>query len=123
MLLLASAALILVQNITCCKANFHSSLPMSQHFKLRQGHFVGDAHRVWSLIPLIPDVPHRITNWGNHKHTSNVLVSVFRAYVQDPPITSRSRAPVDCIIVLLLYYSNKNVCFSRVYNVTYNIIP
>lgn len=36
---------------------------MSEHFKLRQGHFVGDAHRVRPLIPLIPDVPHRVTNW------------------------------------------------------------
>lgn len=34
---------------------------MSEHFKLRQGHFVGYANRVWSLIPLIPDVSHRIT--------------------------------------------------------------
>lgn len=76
---------------------------MSEHFKLRQGHFVGHAHRVWSLIPLISDVSHRITNWGNHKHTSNVLVPAFGAYVQDPPITSRPRAPVDCIIIFYVH--------------------
>lgn len=63
---------VFVRNVTCCKAYFHSSLPMSQHFKLRQRHFVGDAHRVWSLIPLIPDVSHCITNWINHKHTSDI---------------------------------------------------
>lgn len=55
------------RRVTCGQANFHSSLPMSQHFKLRQGHFVGDAHRVRSLVPLIPDVSHRITNWVNDK--------------------------------------------------------
>lgn len=79
-----------VWNITCCQANFHSSLPMSQHFKLRQGHFVGHAHRVRSLIPLIPDVSHRITNWGNHKCTPLTFRPVFGA--RDPPITCRARA-------------------------------
>lgn len=78
-----------VRNITCCQANFHSSLPMSQNFKLRQGHFVGYTNWVWSLIPLIPDVSHRITNWGNHKYTPLTFRPVFKA--GDPPITCRAR--------------------------------
>lgn len=48
---------------TCGQTNFHSSLTVPQHFKLRQGNLVRHPHRVGPLVPFIADVPHCIPDW------------------------------------------------------------
>lgn len=53
---------LLIDHRTRRQAYFHRSLTVPEHFKLRQRYFVGHAHRVWSLVPFIPDVPHRVSN-------------------------------------------------------------
>lgn len=45
------------------QTDFHRPLTMPEHLELRQRHFVRHAHRVWSLVPFVPDVSHRVTNW------------------------------------------------------------
>lgn len=51
---------------TCGEADLHCPLPMPKHLKLGQRHLVGHPHRVGALVPLIPNIPHGVTDC-NHK--------------------------------------------------------
>lgn len=51
---------------TCGEADLHCPLPMPKHLKLGQRHLVGHPDRVGALVPLIPNIPHGVTDC-NHK--------------------------------------------------------
>lgn len=51
---------------TCGERDLHGPLSVPQNLKLRQRDLVGDSHRVGPLVPLIPDISHRVTDC-NHK--------------------------------------------------------
>lgn len=48
--------------VTGSKTNLHGTLTMTEDLELRQGDLVADADAVRSLIPLVPDVSHSISD-------------------------------------------------------------
>lgn len=65
---------------TCGKADLHGPLTMAEYFELGQRHLVGNAHRVRSLIPLVPDISHSVTDCNN-KPVRNV--QFFRLFLSN----------------------------------------
>lgn len=51
---------------TCGEADLHGSLSVPEHLKLREGDFIGNAHRVGPFVPFISNVSHGVTDC-NHK--------------------------------------------------------
>lgn len=48
--------------VTGGKTNLHGTLTMTEDLELRQGDLVADSDAVWALVPLVPDVPHRVSD-------------------------------------------------------------
>lgn len=48
--------------VTGGKTNLHGTLTMTEDLELRQGDLVADSDAVWAFVPLVPDVPHRVSD-------------------------------------------------------------
>lgn len=48
--------------VTGGKTNLHGTLTMAEDLELRQGDLVADPNAVRALVPLVPDVPHRVSD-------------------------------------------------------------
>lgn len=48
--------------VTGGKTNLHGTLTMTKDLELRQGDLVADPDAVRALVPLVPDVPHRVSD-------------------------------------------------------------
>lgn len=48
--------------VTGGKTNLHGTLTVTEDLELRQGDLVADPDAVRALVPLVPDVPHRVSD-------------------------------------------------------------
>jgi len=48
--------------VTGSKTNLHGALAVTEDLELRQGDLVADPDAVRALVPLVPDVPHRVSD-------------------------------------------------------------
>jgi len=48
--------------VTGGKTNLHGSLTVAEDLELRQGDLVADPDAVRAFVPLVPDVPHRVSD-------------------------------------------------------------
>lgn len=48
--------------VTGGKTNLHGSLTMAEDLELRQGDLVANPDAVRTFVPLVPDVPHRVSD-------------------------------------------------------------
>lgn len=48
--------------VTGGKTNLHGTLTVTEDLELREGDLVADPDAVRALVPLVPDVPHRVSD-------------------------------------------------------------
>lgn len=48
--------------VTGSQTNLHGSLTMTKDLELREGDLVADTDAVRALVPLVPDVPHGVSD-------------------------------------------------------------